>query len=659
MFMPIIIFTIIEAYLFIWVLVPYMRYDQFQFWDAAGHFFAAWFQKTHLFPFLSGWNPFFFCGYPQGTFYGPAFHYLVALLSFPLGITAAFKTVIVLGIAILPFSLYYLARKLEFDPNESSVITFLAMVPIAGLSLACGGTLFSQFIVGLCSNAAGLPLFLFYFGKLKEQISKLNNGEIERISPANFIVLTALASIIILTNFVVAFAAAIVAFVLIINSSGKKAYLFCVKHILLVFLLCSFFLLPLIFYSSSTENEGTILSMGFFLTVPLFLLILLGGAASAMDKDKRFDAVFFTLIAVFAVLVFMDFGQVRIPMHAYRFIPFFLILAMFLPVKLVFNKIDNKPVKCFAILAFIVLVAFQFSVMLFYNPRKEINYNTLFVYKDSPVNFRPEIDLGILEGRIMLLETPSPLAPHATEHFLAVKTGNYFLKGLFAESSGNAYPLALLRSKMFNVLSLGGEKNYRQKDLILIQDTKKLLDLFQINYLLSEFPIKNARLIKTVPIRSDKGVYYLYNIGNNRIAGPVPYKPYFTDKNWKAAVYSWVESPDPKILVQAGSIPSACASKNDLVEVVDCRPTMIKLKVTAKENIPILVKISYFPRWHAYSDGKPIKIYKAAPSLMLIYGKGEVVLEYKLTIVDKLGWFFTLLGIALLLLPLDKRCKKV
>ena len=643
MLFPIISFLAIEAYLFIYVLIPYLRFDQFQFWDAAGHIFAVWLQKSYYFPNFTGWNPFFACGYPQDSFYPPLYHYLVCLLSFPLGLPLAFTLLTALSVVVLPFSIYYFARKFKFNPNESALSMLLVMVPIAGLALANGGTLFSQFIVGLGANSLCLPLFLFYFGKLKEQIDKLKDGEIQRISPFNFFLLTLLSVVIVLTHFVIAFAAAIAALVLIFNAFKKESLVFAFQHAAITLLICGFFILPMFAYMKIIGSPETILSMGFFLTVPLFLLIVLGGAACAMDKDKRLDAAFFVLLAIFSVAVFMDFGQIGMPMHSYRFIIYFLIFAMLLPIKLVLNRVENKFAKIFFLGGFFILMGWQTYLMVISNPRAEINNNRLFIYNNYVkfiIPYYDEIKLEKLTGRILILSNEDRLTPRAIEHELARKTGNYFLRGLFGDNGNDVF----VHRFCAKAVELLARKNWEPWQL---QNMAKIFKLFQVNYFLSETPIKNGKLVKRVAVRRDRPDFYLYKIGDEKVAEVVYQPPYFSETNWLPTVYQWFESPDPRMLVKAASLPKTVASPSDSIESIEesLSPARLKFKVRSKEVVPILIKISYFPRWRAYVEGKPVKIYQTAPALMLIYGKGNVVLEYKPTEIDNLGGLLTLLGI--------------
>ena len=49
----------------------------------------------------------------------------------------------------------------------------------------------------------------------------------------------------------------------------------------------------------------------------------------------------------------------------------------------------------------------------------------------------------------------------------------------------------------------------------------------------------------------------------------------------------------------------------------------INLLVSSNEEIPVLLKFSYYPKWKSDTE-----VYLASPSLMLIFGKGDVTLKY-------------------------------
>ncbi|MFH1541810.1 MAG: hypothetical protein ABIE84_01825, partial [bacterium] len=365
-------FGMIYLYLFFAVFISYWQIDQAQYWDSAVHLFAAWFTRTYTFPDFTGWNPFFFAGYPHDTFYGPLFHYIVALLSFPLGLLVAQKTLYIITISILPPSYYYFARKFGFNKNESSLMTLLMMFAAVTLNLACGGTLYSLFLVGLAPHALAMPLYFVFAGKLKEVCRDfLAQGT----SPPGrvLLLLVTLSVLLLLTHFVVIFAAVITAGLIYCFHFSAKTFRFALKHLLLTALCSAFFWLPMVFYLTGVKDDATILSMGFFLTLPLVLLIVGGAGVVALDKDNRFDPLLLMLIGIFSVMVFIDFGQLGLPMDAYRFIFFFLSFAMMLPAKLLLNNLNNEVAKRVLLFVFIALISIQLAIVILPNKRLDIN----------------------------------------------------------------------------------------------------------------------------------------------------------------------------------------------------------------------------------------------------------------------------------------------
>jgi len=59
--------------------------------------------------------------------------------------------------------------------------------------------------------------------------------------------------------------------------------------------------------------------------------------------------------------------------------------------------------------------------------------------------------------------------------------------------------------------------------------------------------------------------------------------------------------------------------------------------------------VSYFPTWTLTLNGKRAPIYRASPSLLLLFGRGEALLELKRPWEEYLGLFLSALGILLII----------
>jgi len=77
------------------LVVPFWKSNGLEIYDAPGHVSLIWYIKEFLWPNISGWNPFFLSGWPQGIFYPSLFHWVTATLGFLVGIDTAIKTSII------------------------------------------------------------------------------------------------------------------------------------------------------------------------------------------------------------------------------------------------------------------------------------------------------------------------------------------------------------------------------------------------------------------------------------------------------------------------------------------------------------------------------------------------------------------------------------
>ena len=75
--------------------------------------------------------------------------------------------------------------------------------------------------------------------------------------------------------------------------------------------------------------------------------------------------------------------------------------------------------------------------------------------------------------------------------------------------------------------------------------------------------------------------------------------------------------------------------------------TKFSIDIPTSSEVPVFVKISYFPYWHAYDrDGKKVNIYKASPNFMLVYAKGQVNFVYQKPWYYYLGYLVSFFAIA-------------
>ena len=648
-------FALVYGYLIKFVFVPFCLYDKLQDWDIPGHIQAAWFIRHYSFPWYEGWNPFFFAGHPNDTYYGPTHHYLLALLNFVLPMESAFKVLTVLSISLLPLAFYYFARRLGFDGKESALQMILMFVPMAFINIACGGNLFSMFNVGLVSNALAFPFFFVYLGKLHCTLAHFETLSRPQIRRA-FIILALLLALITLTHFVVCFAALMALGVETIYYLKKDSLRFAIWHGLCGLLLSGFWLIPLMLYKNYVLNPGTVLNMGFFMSLPLFIVALFGYALAVHDRDARFTPQLYLLLATFAVAAFIDFGEFGLPMHSYRFIPFYMPLLMLGCVKYFFNQHFSRRLRSVVLLGFVLVFGFYFYKNLKPEQRDSINKNRLYQYQADPQPMLPRPDLGNLDGRVLIIDYSSEKKPRLLPHYLAMSTGQaQFISGLFMESAPNGVLLNALVARV-TTFTLGHGSSWiprSRSDLAELAYFDKQFKSFGINYILSAQAIQGLPLERQVAIRPDRPAYALHTVGHTPLVSVLSESPVKTaKKDWSSALDTWTRSLTDTVYAETDQSLPAFVTLNPLPTIsgliTDWKHGELRFHVDSDAAVPVLVRVSYFPRWRAYCGKQPLRVYRVSPGLMLVYAQGDTRLHYGPASADWMGIAVSLFGIGIL-----------
>lgn len=138
--------------------------------DGSGHVAVLHLYAAHVYPDIQGWIPEFFVGMPFPVYYPPLFYWLGATLMKVGGMESATaaKTLTTLSFALLPASLFYLARKHELSRTEAMVAVAWAGVVACGSNAASlGGIgLLGLFEVGLYTQTLGFVWFCLWCGSL-------------------------------------------------------------------------------------------------------------------------------------------------------------------------------------------------------------------------------------------------------------------------------------------------------------------------------------------------------------------------------------------------------------------------------------------------------------------------------------------------------------
>jgi hypothetical protein len=603
--------------------------DFLKTYDASGHVAAAKAIRELFWPAISGWNPRELLGWPQGVFYPSLFHWLAATLSFVINLDLAVKILIALSLLALPISLFVFARSLTKSEFWSLLITIILFALLLIFPNFLGTGVRSLFQIGLLSNFFVLPFLFLFLASLNWQKPYLS---------------AILLSTTILIHLV---AGAVAAFYLVTLISTRlliekdKKFLNYLKIILVTLLLTSFFWVPMVVSLSYTSVSRHVSS--YFLPNVFLFLASATILIFAYRRKERNILVLGIVASIFSALNSVDafligkYGTsvVLYPFHLYRFQPYsylFFSAAILLIIEksklgLLVVKIKSaKPAALLFVFAFIV------GYLVLKNPAKlpQASFKV-----DQP---------SVVSGRFLETFKRSDIDPFWYGPQTTIEEGNSYSNwayGLFTDSSPNAPYVESLKISM-------AEEKVKEEPFIETKTVDKqrintLLGLFGVNYLVG----LNSNPFYSIGSVQINGKTEFLNAGIVSENSPVeiihiPLRA--INKDWNREVENWwLEKGDVKDLPYFAqskklNLPSAdkLASAWIVSENINKTGTKIDLQIDSKEKVPVLIKISYFPYWKAYENGKEIPIYRAAPNLMLISAIGKVSLEYKEPVWTKL-----------------------
>lgn len=642
-------------------LIPFLRYNNLLEWDFPGHYAAVWHLKEHLLPWPSGWNPYFYCGYPQGIFYPPLAHYAAAILAFAFGIAGAIKGLVALSVLSLPVAFYFFARRFGLEDLQAAVCAtwMTALLFVSGEMLdtwGLGSDLRSTLNTGLFANALSLPVLFAFLASCGHSIQR-NNWKTAAVLLGVLLLLHPLSSLV---------AGVFLVSVLISQwwETGGKGLDW--KPMLwtpvLALMLGAQWLFPYLCFQRFMSPE----SIGAHWSMQIQFLVLNGLllAMAAISKiQQRPLVVAYVLLANLIVV-----GTIwKVPLQFTRLTIYLLFL---IPVFLLSRIRSRSLLLSLAAIALVVGVYGYARGGL--NPRGVSGFNLP--------------DFGPVQGRILSV-TPSSHLPsyHVNHDLLPVRTGNESMMGLFIESSLNGRFLAHLLNTLEPEAYVWGTPTGGAKPELLGKDYPEYLRarfrLFDIRSIYTDLKLENIldpalarskRLINSYPaprtstpreledlqrrfnLRGDRLEFYLYPVEAGSRAETLPYVPKAPGSDWKLTNQWWFlgihELPIfTDQAVPAGVREARAGDKVALVAESDQKDRMI-FDIRADQPIPVLVKVGYFPAWKLTLNGRPAPVYRASPNLILFFGQGNAVLEYRRPWQEYAGLILTALGFCVLFL---------
>ncbi|MBN2015573.1 hypothetical protein JW766_01960 [Candidatus Dojkabacteria bacterium] len=629
------------------IFIPFFVNNSLDKFDTPGLLSLSWFIREYTFPDFQGWNPYFFAGFPQGILYPPLFHWLVALLGKVFHLSVAYKLIITAAAAFIPFSIYEFSLRIFRQKTWSILNTIALLITLTVLPGYLGFNFDGVFDYGLGPSFVTIPLFFGYLALLLER-------------KKNIKFMSCLFSLMLLTNLVAPFVAGIITIVyfLLKLNRAKQLFMKLAKFGLLSLLLTLFWIIPYLVFRQYTASgfppmrSNLIISgIALFGSIGSLAFIIWKGEES---KRKSFLALLIPAILISALNVIDSRISISIPpIH-----PFRLQIFSFIPVA-------SAVIYVIQILhpSFLKL-GMRLKIMKFLQRNVHISFNLFFVcfcliflliIRLNPsgvdeVELANELDW---EGRIMRAYKVTEVLDQSRsviDRSVMKKEYKFAVDGLLKESSYLA-PYYQSLSKSLNPENFTWEKldqKYIENKQVPEERTKYLMNLLWVKSLFvidENFPnCENFKKISQFKSNSknegirDIEMYicsYPYSLNSNLVE-MVTEKPKVVENNWNNAVDEWWISDNQELFTDKEVVTNTNIPVNFIPDVEfsdDYQKVYISTGVN--EEIPFLVKMSYFPKWKAYDkDGNRVEIYRTSPNLMIVPVNDKVTLKYETTIIE-------------------------
>jgi len=634
--------------------------------DTPSHYPTAVEFREHLLPQLRfhGWYPGAYLGHPLLLYYFPLPFLLMAALQPLVGMPVAFKLGTAAGVLLLPPLVYAAFRLMGFSfpgpllgAAAATVFLFLEENPI------WGGTLASM-LTGEFAYSYGIALGVLFLGACYRAHAR-GDGPWR---PAAALAMTALAH-----GYAVLWAGASASYFLYGARRPSRTLAWLAGVAALAFALAAFWLLPLLAdWGWTTRYDDPWISVTPRNLLPPYLLPLVLVAASGLawtligarrtgGPDRRLLLLWHAAVVGSALAA----AGPALGVIDVRFVPFAQLavcLAAGATLGLWLQGRHHADVAALAIVGVgLVSAGVQSKVVRHW---AEWNYSGLEAKELWPA-FRDLADR--LKGTVA---DPRVAVEYGTEHeklgsirayeILPLLSGRSTLEGVYNQASLQTHAVYFVASE----LGARSPNPFRSREYSDFDTDNALrhLRLFNVSDVVAVSPVLIAALEARADVESRfrSGPYAVFRLKDHGpgYVEPMTFAPVRSSpRDWREKAYRWftrkpqspahlVFSEDPRfeVLEPDEYLPPPLVPLPGGVQVeerVERESVWIR---TSRPGQPLLVKISYHPRWKAYGADGP---YLVSPALMMIVPReNEVVLRYERTAPDAIGWALTLGGAA-------------
>jgi Flp pilus assembly protein TadD len=646
--------------------------------DMASHYYPAAYFRDVLLPRgqMMGWCWGNYAGYPLFQFYFPLAFVGMAALSAFVPLTIAFKLVTVAGNLILPVCAYACLRLLgtPFPGPALAALSTLCFQFMEANSM-WGGNLPSM-LAGEFTFSLGFALSLVFVGSFRRSV------ETGRGWPLN----AALVAVIGLFHGYPLLWGGLVSLLQLFTTRGwwrRVGLLLCVHG--LAILLMAFWLFQLLGYAPwSTAFNVTWIFTGwrdqFAQTLPPILwppaviavvsaLLLALRCAWRREPYPRDVAILWGATAISVLFFYTAFSFHVVDI---RFLPFFQIGLCLAAAAGAGRLLSALPwPEVWPVAAVLATLPFVQSQVKSIPAWIDWNYSGFESKRSWPVfrDINRHLDGDFRDPRVVYehsLANESLGTVRAFEN-LPLFSGRSTLEGLYMQSSVTTPFVFFVQSEISKEISCPlPEWGCSRLDL---DRGLEHLRMFNVSQFIVRSPILKE-LVRGHPgleREASFGEYEIHRVRGNdgRYAVPLPTAPSLVrTPDWKVASYRWFKGAGPADPVPVFAQQVSEEEAGRFAAVFDELPKELprqplgkvpaleeeldtgRITLTgARTGHPILIRMSYHPRWRALTGER---IWLAGPSFMLVFPRGErVELAFEAGPVLRIGRVFTAAGLAL------------
>ncbi len=653
--------------------------------DTASHYYTAWWLRHELLPSgrLTGWVPGNYAGFPLFQVYFPLPFVLMAALSLLTGLPVAFKLLTVAGLVGLPLSAYWAFRLLRFDFPTPALAAAFSVAFLFHEADSVWGANIASTLAGEFTYSFGTALLVVFAGTLYRGVVS------GRGAAGNGLLLAAIG---LSHAYTLLAAAAFGAYLVLCHPDGRRGLPYLVTVGLIAFGLMAFWVLPLLAFSEYTTGYSIIWPIGGLThVVPVILWpfagLLAAGLLAAirhrvgrrnLPGGRTLDHRVPYLLSLAAGAGLLYLSAWKLDVVDIRFLPFVqltIALVAAVPaagaVRAVSSRLGSRSA-----LGAVVLAAVAAGTALGWSHRQVTIARDWSAWNYGGFERAPGWPAyrGVNDAVRRTWADPRVAYEHSPAHndtgtirafeSLPLFSGASTLEGLYMQSTISSPFVFYIQSEISELPSCP-LLPYHCGRLDAARAAEHLR-LYNVSDVITRSDRVTTALASSSEFSKSAEVppYTVFHLAGTpgTYVEPLRFEPVvIASENWKADFFAWFKRPGSGDvpIVRAGQGDTAGAGWAQVTSLPDRMPRLplpegvvvtselepeeIRIH-TSRPGHPLLVKVSYHPRWHV--EGADA-VWLASPSFMLLVPRQpDVRLVYGPTAIDRAGAAIT--GLALL-----------